>query len=236
MIVVRDHDFGISRGVPHGLVQNRHQQNEENQRKCEPGELLVGRARRLDWHGASLVRRAARATPALELSTSKSALGGEAASVDNPEAMTGPDDEVKAISETARDLALRQLDQQFQASDNLDTKALGVLGLDVAALAAILAGAKDVFQGRNWGYPAALILLSAALAMIAISTRRWSYGPKVAAFYGKATTTRPRSARPRPMPTLFQNWLTRRLARLRRLRRPCAGRRDYSRPLWVYWC
>ena len=187
MIVVRDHDFGISRGVPHGLVENRDQQNEENQCRSEPGELLVGRARRLDYHGASLVRRAAGVTPVPELSTKGSALGAEAASVDNPEGMAGADEEVKAISETARDLALRQLDQQFQASDNLDTKALGVLALDVAALAAILAGAKDVFQGRNWGYPAALILLSAVLAMIAISTRRWSYGPKVAAFYGKAT-------------------------------------------------
>lgn len=101
--------------------------------------------------------------------------------------MTAPDEELRAIAETARDLALRQLDQQFQASDNLDTKALGVLGLNVAALAAILTGAKDVFQGRSWGYPAGLILLSAVLAMVAISTRRWSYGPKVAAFYNAAT-------------------------------------------------
>jgi hypothetical protein len=101
--------------------------------------------------------------------------------------MATPAEELRAITETARDLALRQLDQQFEASDNLDTKALGVLGLDVVALAAILAGAKDVFQGRGWGYPAALILLSALLAMIAIWTRRWSYGPKVAAFYNKAT-------------------------------------------------
>ena len=96
-------------------------------------------------------------------------------------------DEVLAITEIARDLALRQLDQQFQASDNLDTKAVAVLGLDVAVLAAILAGSKDVFQGRAWGYPAALILLSAVLAMISVSTRRWSYGPKVAAFYKEAT-------------------------------------------------
>jgi hypothetical protein len=95
--------------------------------------------------------------------------------------------QVLAVTETARDLALRQLDQQFQASDNLDTKAVAVLGLDVAALAAILAGSKDVFQSRPWGYPAALILVSALLAMISISTRQWSYGPKVAAFYSEAT-------------------------------------------------
>jgi hypothetical protein len=96
-------------------------------------------------------------------------------------------DEITAITETARDLALRQLDQQFQASDNLDTKALGVLGLDIAALAAILATSRDVFHGRAWGYPAALILFSAIFAMIAMWPRRWSYGPKVGAFYNTAT-------------------------------------------------
>jgi hypothetical protein len=101
--------------------------------------------------------------------------------------MATPADEIRAITETARDLALRQLDQQFQASDNLDTKALGVVGLDVAALAAILAGNKDVFQGRAWWVPAAVILMSGVLAIVAISTRRWDYGPEVGAFYRKVT-------------------------------------------------
>ncbi len=97
-------------------------------------------------------------------------------------------EEIKAISEIARDLGLRQLDQQLSASDNLDAKALGVLGLDIAALAAILAGTKDAFQGRPWELPAATILLAAIFAMTAIATRRWDYGPKVGAFYEKETT------------------------------------------------
>lgn len=92
-----------------------------------------------------------------------------------------------AVSEIARDMALRQLDLAFQASDNLDTKAVGVLTLDIAALAAILAGIKDVFTGRAWEYPAGLLVLSAVLTMAAIATRRWSYGPDVGAFYDKET-------------------------------------------------
>jgi hypothetical protein len=93
-----------------------------------------------------------------------------------------PADEIRAVTEIARDVALRQLDHAFQASDNLDTKAVGVLTLDIAALAAILAGIKDVFTGRAWEYPAGLVLLSAILTMAAIATRRWSYGPDVGAF------------------------------------------------------
>jgi len=96
-------------------------------------------------------------------------------------------DEIRAITEVARDLALRQLDQQFQASDNLDTKALGVLGLDIATLAAILAASKDVFQGRAWWLPAGAILISGVTAVVAIATRRSDYGPEVGAFYRKAT-------------------------------------------------
>ncbi len=107
--------------------------------------------------------------------------------MDNPKAVAPSADEIRAVTETARDLALRQLDQQLSASDNLDAKALGVLGLDIAALAAILAGTKDVFQSRPWELPAAVILVAAGFAMAAVATRRWDYGPEVGAFYRKQT-------------------------------------------------
>jgi hypothetical protein len=102
--------------------------------------------------------------------------------------MAPSSDEIRGITETARDLALRQLDQQLSASDNLDAKALGLLGIDIAALAAILAAIKDVFQSRPWQVPAVVVMLAAIFAMAAIATRRWDYGPEVGAFYEKVTS------------------------------------------------
>ena len=97
-----------------------------------------------------------------------------------------PDGDLYSIADTARDLALRQLDWKLQAANNLDSKALGVLGLDVAAVAAILVGKDAVFHG-NWQAPAFLILFSAFFAMAAIWSRKWSYGPKVGEVYNSAT-------------------------------------------------
>ncbi len=91
-------------------------------------------------------------------------------------------DEIDAVTQTARDLAYRQLDAQFQASDNFDTKALGVLGFDGAAIAAILA-AKDLFYQLSWTLPAALLVISAVLALFSVQSVWWEDGPDPKTFY-----------------------------------------------------
>jgi hypothetical protein len=96
-------------------------------------------------------------------------------------AKVSPDD-LKAITESARDLAYRQLDAQFSSSDNFDTKALGVLAFDGAALGAILA-ARDVFFERSWLIPAVLLLLSGVFALVSVQRLSWDDGPDPRAFY-----------------------------------------------------
>jgi hypothetical protein len=95
-----------------------------------------------------------------------------------------PADEIKAVTQTARDLGYRQLDAQFQSSDNFDTKALGVLGFDGAAVAAILA-AKDLFYPLSWTIPAVLLVISAMFALFSIQTIWWEDGPDPKKFYDK---------------------------------------------------
>jgi hypothetical protein len=93
--------------------------------------------------------------------------------------------DLQTITEVARDLAYRQLDSQFQASDNFDAKAIGVLGFDGAALAAILAG-KDLFH-KWWGIPAVVVMISAVFAILTIrSFRSWDKGPDAGEFYEAA--------------------------------------------------
>lgn len=99
--------------------------------------------------------------------------------------MSTPADEIKAVTETARDLAYRQLDAQFQSSDNFDTKALGVLGFDGAAVAAILA-AKDLFYHLSWTIPAVLLIISAVVALFSIQSVWWEDGPDPKTFYDRA--------------------------------------------------
>jgi hypothetical protein len=96
------------------------------------------------------------------------------------------DDDPRAIAELIRDLAYRQLDNQFQSSDAYDAKSVGVLGFDGAAIAAILA-AQGVFHGWWWG-PAALIIASAVLAVMSLWSRRFDDGPDAAAFYERVRT------------------------------------------------
>ncbi|HVC78092.1 MAG TPA: hypothetical protein VND96_16395 [Candidatus Micrarchaeaceae archaeon] len=103
--------------------------------------------------------------------------------------MSTTDDEIRAVTETARDLAYRQLDAQFQASDNFDTKALGVLAFDGAAVAAILA-AKDLFFQLSWTLPATLLVISAVVALFSVQSVWWEDGPDPKAFYDKEAAKR----------------------------------------------
>jgi hypothetical protein len=99
--------------------------------------------------------------------------------------MATSSEDLKSITETARDLAYRQLDAQGQSFNNFDSKTVGVLGFDAAALAAILAG-KDLFHGW-WGVPAVGIVVSALFAILAIRSFNWDIGPDPRVFYEKAT-------------------------------------------------
>jgi hypothetical protein len=96
-----------------------------------------------------------------------------------------PESELDSIAQMARDLAYRQLDQQLKSSDNFDAKALGVLGFDGAALAAILA-ARVLFDGR-WPIAALLVVISSGLAILATRRSRWDLGPDPRKFYDDAT-------------------------------------------------
>src|SRR2546422_8766201 len=95
-------------------------------------------------------------------------------------------DDLNAIAETARDLAYRQLDAQFQSSDNFDTKALAVLAFDGAAIAAILA-ATGLFYERSWLIPITLLVLGGVFALISVQRLSWDDGPDPRTFYDKAT-------------------------------------------------
>lgn len=96
--------------------------------------------------------------------------------------MSTPADEVRAITETLRDLGYRQVDAQFQSSDNFDTKSVGVLGFDGAALAALLT-AQSLFYSWSWTIPASLVVLSALTALLSIQSQSWEDGPDPRAFY-----------------------------------------------------
>jgi hypothetical protein len=114
------------------------------------------------------------------------ALAGCQGVVENTHEMAAPQDEVDAITSTARDLAYRQLDAQFQASNNFDAKSLGVLAFDGAALAVIVA-ARDLFYGWSWAIPAGLLVLSVLSALISIQTLSWRDGPDPRKFYDEST-------------------------------------------------
>jgi hypothetical protein len=90
-------------------------------------------------------------------------------------------DDLKAISDVARDLAYRHIDAQLQASDNFDAKALGVLAFDGAALAAILAD-NSLFNG-HWVIPALLVSFSGLFAILMLQKSGWDLGPDPKEFY-----------------------------------------------------
>jgi hypothetical protein len=100
--------------------------------------------------------------------------------------MSSPGDDLKAVTEAARDLAYRQIDAQLQASDNQDAKALGVIAFDGAALAAVLL-AKDLFVGSSWAVTGLLVLISALFAALSMQSFRWDMGPDPRGFYDSAT-------------------------------------------------
>ncbi|SRR5713101_7071639 len=103
--------------------------------------------------------------------------------IGNPTVAITPD--LTTIAETARDLPYRQLDEQLQAGDNFDTKLVGILGFDGAALAAVLAF-KDSLHGW-WAVTTFGILLSSFFSAFAIRGVNWALGPYPSEFYDEAT-------------------------------------------------
>ncbi len=102
--------------------------------------------------------------------------------------MASAQDDLKAISETARDLAYKQLEMLIKAIDSFDTKALGVLAFDGAALGAVLAARGLVFPHR-WEWVAIGLILSSVAAALCIWTRSWNLGPEPRKFYDRLTAS-----------------------------------------------
>jgi hypothetical protein len=102
-----------------------------------------------------------------------------------------------------RDLAYRQLDAQISSSDNYDSKAVGVLAFDGAALAAVLA-VKDAFHG-SWWIPELAIVVSITYAIVAIRSRYYDSGPKVKGLYGKVRRSSPVDANARLVTELIES-------------------------------
>ncbi|HEV2032695.1 MAG TPA: hypothetical protein VGU71_00600 [Candidatus Dormibacteraeota bacterium] len=91
-------------------------------------------------------------------------------------------DDLNAITQSARDLAYPQLDVQFQSSNNFDTKSVGVIAFDVAAVAGLLAATSSFYE-RSWLIPTTLLLLSVVFALGAVQRLSWDDGPDPRRFY-----------------------------------------------------
>ena len=90
-------------------------------------------------------------------------------------------DDITAISEITRDLAYRQVDAQLQSSSGYDTKAIGIIAFDTAAIAGVLA-AKDAFDGLWWLIVVGLLIASVA-GLVALWSRQFDVGPDPGVFY-----------------------------------------------------
>jgi disulfide bond formation protein DsbB len=79
-------------------------------------------------------------------------------------------------------LARGQLNAQSAAGDNIDLKAMGLLGFDGALLAANLA-ARDLLNGHPWWLPLPGLAISIVLCLAVSREYQHDAGPDPAAFY-----------------------------------------------------
>jgi hypothetical protein len=96
----------------------------------------------------------------------------------NPE--TAGDDE-QAILDLLIPRAQSRLDGQFGDGDAMDSKALGLLGLDAAAIALMTAVRHDL--ASLWWLPTTALGLAGALLLAAVWPRRFDLGPDTRRFY-----------------------------------------------------
>jgi hypothetical protein len=76
-----------------------------------------------------------------------------------------------------------RIDGQIQGNDSLDTKAMGILGLDAAVIALMVAVHDSV--GRFWWIPTAGLGVAAVLLLYVVWLRKYDIGPDVRDFYDR---------------------------------------------------
>ena len=81
--------------------------------------------------------------------------------------------------------AQARLDGQLLDSDALDTKALGVLAVDAAAVALMVAARNDVAQ--LWWAPTAALGTAGTVLLVTIWPRKFDVGPDTRTFYEEMT-------------------------------------------------
>lgn len=100
-------------------------------------------------------------------------------------ASTGADEQ--AILDVLVVRAQARLDGQLRDADALDSKALGVLGVDAAAIALLVATRDAV--GSAWLLPTVLFGLAGILLLAVLWPRAFSTGPDARAFYERFGTS-----------------------------------------------
>lgn len=91
------------------------------------------------------------------------------------------DGDEQAILDMLVPRAQARIDGQLLDSDALDTKALGVLGVDAAAVALMVAVGSDL--ASLWWIPAAALGLAGILLLAAVWPRTFDLGPDTRQFY-----------------------------------------------------
>lgn len=94
-----------------------------------------------------------------------------------------PEEERAALVDYLIPAALMRLDGTMRDSDAVDTKALGTLAVDAAAIA-LLVTQRDVLH-HLWWLPGCGFILSAAFLIGAIWPRRFDFGPDIDIFYSR---------------------------------------------------
>jgi hypothetical protein len=101
----------------------------------------------------------------------------------------GADGDEQAVLDLVLPRAQARIDSQLGDSTALDSKALGVLGIDAAAIALMVA-ARDEFSGW-WALPAFALGAAGVLLLAAVWPRELDAGPDPRSFYeAMATGTR----------------------------------------------
>jgi hypothetical protein len=101
----------------------------------------------------------------------------------------GEDGDEQAVLDLVLPRAQARIDSQLGDSTALDSKALGVLGIDAAAIALMVA-ARDEFSGW-WALPAFALGAAGVLLLAAVWPRELDAGPDPRSFYeAMATGTR----------------------------------------------
>jgi hypothetical protein len=103
-----------------------------------------------------------------------------------------PEDEHAVLDNLLVPMARERLDGRLRDCDALDTKALGTLALDGAALAVLVAAHESI--NRLWWIPAIALGTAAAMLLIAIWPRRFDFGPDLRSFYSDLSDSSPLTA------------------------------------------